>query len=431
MKKAGLLFLVFALFSRTFLSNIAMSDDWRQFRGPGSNGVLEGSELPEEWGTDSNVKWKVPVPGEGWSAPIIVGQKVFVTTAVSSGQKNKGSEHEWRVICLDAASGKQLWSNNAIKSKPRLGTHRDNTYASETPVTDGKHLVAYFGMMGLFCYDLDGKELWKKDLGNFAMQNEWGTSSSPIIHDGLLFLQVDNEEKSFLVAFDVATGQEKWRKDREEKSNWGSPIVWTNTKRVELVTSGRTIRSYNPVDGTLLWQATLNAGGVSSTPSGNRDLLFVGNQGRQGAGMMAIKAGATGDISLKSGSTSNSSVLWSTKEFGPNRASPLVVDGQIFLPSGRDGQLLCIDAKTGVKLYQSRLPEAGAFWASPWSYKGLVYCPDENGNTFVLKPGPNMEIVRVNKLPEPDARYWATSAANDETLFIRSTNTVYAVTSLP
>ena len=204
-RKTSLSFLAFVL-----LCDVTHSDDWRQFRGPHSNGVIQDIKIPEVWGVDSNIKWRIDVPGEGWSAPVVVGQKVFVTTAVSSGQKNKESDHDWKVMCFDAATGKSLWSETAIKSKPRLGTHRDNTYASETPVTDGKHLVAYFGMMGVFCYDFEGKELWKVDLGNFKMQNEWGTSSSPIIHNGLLFLQVDNEQQSFLVALDVSTGKEKW-----------------------------------------------------------------------------------------------------------------------------------------------------------------------------------------------------------------------------
>ena len=423
-KKSILMFLALAV-----LCNATNAEDWRQFRGPGSNGIVQDIKLPEVWGMDSNIKWKVTVPGEGWSAPIVVGQKVFVTTAVTTDQKNKNSEHKWMVLCLDAMSGKVLWSKESIKSKPRLGTHRDNTYASETPVTDGTKIVAYFGMMGVFCYDLDGKELWKKDLGNFPMKNEWGTSSSPIIHNGQLFLQLDNEQKSFVVAMDLATGNEKWRKEREEASNWGSPIIWTNAKRTELVTAGKTIRSYNPEDGTLLWQATSSVGGFSSTPSGNAELLVVGHQGRDGAGMMVVKAGASGDISLKANETSNSNILWSTKEFAPQRSSPLVLDGQIFLLGGRGGQLICVDAKTGTKLYQERLPDAGAFWASPWSYKGMVYCPDENGNTFVLKPGPKMDLVRVNKLPEESARYWATSAASDGTLYLRSTNTLYAVSA--
>ncbi len=423
-KKSSLMFLALAVFC-----NEANAEDWRQFRGPGSNGIVQDIKLPEVWGTDSNIKWKATVPGEGWSAPIVVGQKVFVTTAVTTDQKNRNSEHKWMVLCLDAMSGKVLWSKEAIKSKPRLGTHRDNTYASETPVTDGTKIVAYFGMMGVFCYDLDGKELWKKDLGNFPMKNEWGTSSSPIIHNGLLFLQLDNEQKSFVVAMDLATGNEKWRKEREETSNWGSPIIWTNAKRTELVTAGKTIRSYNPEDGTLLWQATSSVGGFSSTPSGDAERLVVGHQGRDGAGMMVVKTGASGDISLKANETSNSNILWSTKEFAPQRSSPMVLDGQIFLLGGRGGQLICVDAKTGSKLYQERLPDAGAFWASPWSYKGMVYCPDENGNTFVLKPGPKMDLVRVNKLPEESARYWATSAASDGALYLRSTNTLYAVSA--
>jgi outer membrane protein assembly factor BamB len=421
-KKAGLIFLAIAV-----ICNGSNANDWWQFRGPGSNGIVNDLKLPEVWGIDSNIKWKATIPGEGWSAPIVVGQKVFVTTAISSGQKNKNSEHEWRVLCLDGESGTVLWSKVAIQGKPRLGTHRDNTYATETPVTDGTKIVAYFGMMGVFCYDLDGKELWKKDLGNFPMKNEWGTSSSPVIHNGLVFLQADNEQKSFLVALELATGKEVWRQERSEASNWGSPIIWTNGKRTELVTAGKTIRSYKPDDGTLLWQATSSVGGYSSTPSGNADLLVVGHQGRDGAGMMVIKAGATGDISLKANETSNSNILWSSKEFAPNRSSPLVVNGQIFILSGRSGILSCVDTMTGNRLYQDRLPDAGAFWASPWSYKGQVYCPDENGNTFVLNPGPKMELVRVNKLPEENARYWATSAASDGTLYIRSTNTLYAV----
>ncbi len=418
-----------ALLAACAICDRTNADDWRQFRGPQSNGVIDDAKLPEVWGSDSNVRWKVPVSGEGWSAPIVVGQKVIITTSVSTGQKNQDADHVWKVICLDAASGKTVWSTDAISSKPRLGTHRDNTYATETPVTDGSRIVVYFGMMGVFCYDLDGKELWRKDMGNFPMKNDWGTGSSPIIHDGLVFLQVDNEQSSFLVALEIATGEEKWRKNREETSNWGSPIVWTNSMRKELVTSGKTIRSYRPADGALLWQATSKVGGFSSTASGNADLLVVGHQGRDGAGMMVFKAGATGDVSLNANETSNSTILWSTTEFAPQRSSPLVIEGQIFLLGGRGGIVTCVDALTGNKLYQERLPGAGAFWASPWSNQGLVFCPDENGNTFVLKPGPKMDLIRVNKLPEENARYWATSAASNGTLFIRSTNTVYAVSA--
>ena len=421
---------VLLLLSVCIFGGRVLADDSLQFRGTNSDGFVLEKNVPEVWDLNSQIKWQVAVPGEGWSAPIVVGERLFLTTSVSAGRKDMNSEHDWQVLCFDKTTGKSLWSKSVLKGKPRLGTHRDNTYASETPVCDGKHLVVYFGMMGLVCFDLDGNELWKKDLGNYPMQLNWGTSSSPVMHGNLVYLQVDNDQKSFLVALDIATGVEKWRKDRDESSNWGSPIIWQNAKRTELITAGRTIRSYKPDDGSLLWQLTLNAGGVCSTPTGDSDVLIVGNQGRQGAGMMAVRAGATGDVSLKENEASNSSVLWSTKKFGPQRSSPMMVGGQVYLFGQRDGQLTCVDAKSGEVLYQERIPNAGAFWASPWVNNGLIYCTDENGNTYVLKPGPKLEVVRVNKLPpKEESRFWATSAASDGFLFIRSSNTLFALSA--
>lgn len=402
--------------------------DWLQFRGAQANGITTEEGFPNQWDEQSNIKWQASVPGEGWSAPIIVNGKVIVTTAVSQGQKNRDSKHEWQIICFDETSGKKLWSKTATTGNPRLGTHRDNTYASETPVSDGTHVVVYFGMTGLYCYDLDGNELWKKDLGSFPMQNDWGTSSSPTLQDGLVFLQVDNEERSFLTALDIKTGNEKWRKDRDERSNWGSPILWKNSKRTELVTSGRIVRSYNPADGQLLWQLTLEAGGVSSTPAAEGDLLVVGSQGRGGSGMFAVNAGASGDVSLKAGELSNASVAWGTRELGPQRSSPLIYQGYLYLLGNRGGQITCLDAKTGKKIFQERLPDSGPFWASPWVCNGLIYCPDELGNTFVIKPGPKLDIVSINKLPSNnEARYWATSGMANGVLYIRSSNAIYAV----
>ena len=422
--------LLFSFFVFDMAVQYLVADDSNQFRGTNANGFVLDKGIPEVWNADSQFKWQAKIPGEGWSAPIVVGEKVIVSTSVSSGGKDMNSEHDWQVHCFDKTTGKAVWSKTVAHGKPRLGTHRDNTYASETPVSDGKHVVVYFGMTSVCCFDLDGNELWKKDLGNFPMQNNWGTSSSPVIFEGSVFLQIDNELKSFLVSLDIKTGAEKWRKDRDEVSNWGSPIIWSNAKRNELITAGKFIRSYNPADGSLLWQLALNAGGVSSTPTGDKEILLVGNQGRQGAGMMAVRAGASGDISLKEGEASNASVLWSTRKFGPQRSSPLMIDGYVYLLGQRDGQLTCVDAKSGNLLYQDRIPNAGAFWASPWTYEGLVYCPDENGKTHVLKPGPKMEVVRVNTLQVKDgSRLWATSTASSGFLFIRSSDTLFALST--
>ncbi len=207
----------------SLLPSSLLAADWLQFRGENANGIVTEPGFVQQWSPSSQVAWQVNIPGEGWSAPIVVKGKVILTTAISQGGKSRDSEHEWQIICLDEKTGKELWRKTALKGKPPLGTHRDNTYATETPASDGEHVVVYFGMIGLFCYDLNGTEVWKKDLGNFPMMADWGTSSSPVIQDGLTYLQIDNEQQSFVVALDVKTGEEKWRKPRDEKSNWGSP----------------------------------------------------------------------------------------------------------------------------------------------------------------------------------------------------------------
>jgi len=405
----------------------ASAENWYQFRGPQGNGISSDASVPESWSPSAGVRWKTSIPGEGWAAPVVVGGKVILCTAVSEGRKDPGSTHRWQVICLDEKTGEVLWTQTAKEAKPSLRTHRDNTYATETPVTDGERVIAYFGMTGLYCYDLDGKPLWSKDLGSFPMRNDWGTSSSPVIADGSVILQIDNEQASFIVALDAETGEERWRRQRQESSNWGSPVVWTNSLRSEVITSGKTIRSYDPASGDLLWELNFGLSGISSSPVGSGDLLVVGHAGRNGAGMMAVKAGGSGDISLTNGQTSNEWVAWSLKE-GPGRASPLVYDGYVYLLGGRGGMLTCLDAQTGEVAYRERLRGAGAFWASPWVSGGKLFCPDEAGKTFVLQPGPEFKLLATNELPaDRNDRFWATAAIGDGTLFVRSSSAVYAI----
>lgn len=409
---------------------VAFGDEWAQFRGPNGNGISAGKQLPITWAPDANVKWETPIPGEGWASPVVTQGKVIVSTAVSEGGKDPNSVHQWQVICLDEKTGKVLWTKTAKTAKPSIKTHRDNTYASETPVTDGERVVAYFGMTGLYCYDLDGNELWSKDLGSYQMRNDWGTSSSPVIARGMVFLQVDSEENSFVVALDVKTGEERWRQTRDEPSNWGSPVLWQNSQRTELITAGRVIRSYNPDNGELLWELNFGKSGINSSPAGNGDLLLVGHVGREGGGMYAIKAGASGDISLRDGELKNAFVAWSSDEEGPSRSSPLLYQDYVYLLGGRGGIVTCLDAKTGETVFKERIPGAGAFWASPWAYEGKVFCPDSDGNTFVLEPGRELKVLSTNKLPaEQGNRFWASSAIANGTVFIRSTNSLYAIGS--
>ena len=411
-----------------FSTPFVRAEDWRQFRGFNASGVSNDPKLPKTWGLSKNIRWKVSIEGDAWSSPIVTGGKVFLTNAVTDGPQSVDSNYRWELICLDAKTGSRLWTKLAMEGKPRLKTHRDNSYATETPVTDGKYVVAYFGMMGLFCYDMDGDLVWKKDLGNYPMNHEWGTSSSPAVMDDKIFLQVDNEASSFVIAMDIQTGEELWKQPRAEGSNWGSPIVWVNDQRRELVTGGSVVRAYDLEDGSLLWQVDIQHGGLNATPSATSKQLVVGRDGRGGTSFFSIRSGGSGDLVEATSEGSESAIMWSTGEFGPNRASPIVVEGYVYLLGGRGGKITIVDAATGALLEQARLPGAAEFWASPWANEGLVYCLDASGKTFVIKPGPTLEVVAVNTLTGNDrARFWSSPAISNGTIFIRSDETLYAI----
>ena len=406
--------------------------------------------------------WKVSVPGVAWSCPIVVGDKVFVTTAVADGQpKPRGGggrwrrrwrsgrwrrraagrwrtgggggrggpdkEYTWKVVCLDRTTGKELWATKAAVGKPKYGTHGSNTFASETPVSDGERVYAYFGASGtVIAYDLAGKEVWKKDIGAFPMQNNWGTSSSPVVHDGMLFVQCDNEEKSFLVAFDAKTGEQKWKVDRAEKTNWSTPVHLEDEGPHRPGRRRRAARSAGTTRRTAKWCGNWRSAAGSATPprSAIDERLYFGTGawaaavaaagravavpgggpgggGRPGGGgagagtLFAVKAGATGDISLKDGETTSDGVAWSAPRAAPAAATPLVYDGYRVHPGPARRAVSCFDAKTGKAEYtKERIPKAGAFWASPWAYDGKVFCLDETGTTHVLKAGATFEVLR-------------------------------------
>ena len=250
----------------------ALAENWSQFRGTNANGVVSEGELPVTWGPDDHVLWKVSLPGNGWSQPIVWGERIFVTTAETDNQAkpdpkfttpNIGEKaptdvsYRWKVLCLDAASGKTLWDRTARDGQPTIPTHRNNTYASETPATDGERVVAYFGMTGVYCYDFAGNLLWTRDLGTHPTMFGWGTGSSPILFGDKVYIQCDNDEASFLVALDKRTGKDVWRVDRDEQTNWSTPYIWKNKNRTELVTAGGSkFRSYDPESGKLLWSMT-------------------------------------------------------------------------------------------------------------------------------------------------------------------------------
>lgn len=402
-------------------ANPVLGDDWWQFRGPGGSGIANGPGLPKTWSETENVKWSVEIPGEGWASPIVTGGRVIIATAVPEGEGGRDGKMRWEVHCFDANTGEAIWKRVAAEGKPRVGTHRDNTYASETPASNGHRIITYFGMTGVYCYDWEGKLLWEKDLGAYQMQGDWGTSSSPVIHNDRVFIQVDNEEDSFLVALNVETGEEVWRKAREEGSNWGSIVVWQNSKRTELVTSGSKARSYDPDSGELLWEAEIGTGGVSSSPSAVGDLMFVGSSGRRSrSNLVAIKAGASGDLDEEG----NTGIAWRTSEAAPSRSSPLVYEGHVYILDNRGGIVVCLDAESGDVMYRERMPNGGAFWASPYAFDGAVFCPADNGITYVLNAGKDFELITTNEL---EGRFWATPAVVNNSIYIRSAKKLYCI----
>jgi outer membrane protein assembly factor BamB len=346
------------------------------------------------------------------------------------GGRPPDAVYKWEVYCLSAADGKVLWHRTAAAHKPTTPKQAANTYASETPVTDGQRIYAYFGMTGVFCYDLDGNLIWKKGLGSYPMALGFGTGSSPVLDGERLFIQCDNEEKSFLIALDKKTGNKLWEMDRTERSDWSTPFIWKNRVRTELVCMGGPhVRSYDPATGKQLWQLAGMQQMPKTSPAATADLLFVGSGYQAGFGsgikpLFAVKAGASGDISLKEGATSNKTVAWYLPQAAPGLASPLVYEGLLYVPDQRGNVLTCYDAKSGKRVYRERLEGATGFTASPWAYGGKVFCLDGAGTTFVVKAGRQFKLLGKAPIGE---QCWASPAVGEKALFLRSVDRLYCI----
>ncbi len=428
------------------LSGHISAGNWPQFRGPNGDGIISGAKPPLEWAVDRHILWKTALPGTGWSQPIVWGNTIFITAAETENQKKpKGGENDpglgillgspppnvvyrYWVIGLDGDTGKVLWKTLAHEGKPRIATHRNNTYASETPIVDGERIIACFGMIGLFAFELSGKPLWNKDLGAYPMQFGWGTGSSPILHNGRVFVQCDNEKASFLVAIDAKSGDEIWRVDRDEKSNWCSPYLWKNVRRTELVCAGgKRVRSYNPDNGRLLWELKAD-GRTAVTPIGNAEMIFVDSEDRitgvRGS-ITAVRSGASGDISLASGEQSSDFIAWSISLNLPRIASPLLLDDDLYVFAQQGGFVHCFDAATGAERYRQRMSGIKGFTASPVFADGRIYCIDEAGTTVVLRPGPAFELLASNSFD--DEIFWASPAIIGDNLLLRGTDSLYCI----
>ena len=427
----------------------AHGGDWPSFHGAGAAGVGDGP-LASSWDATKmeNIAWKTPIPGLAHSSPITWGDRVFVTTAVATGEPTFRSglygdvdpvENEppqrYVVMALDLKTGKVLWEKTAAEGPVKVKRHLKASHASSTPATDGKHLVAIFGPEGLFCYDLDGKLLWRKDLGMldagwfFNPAYQWGYAASPIIYKDLVIVQADVQQGSFIAAFRLADGSEAWRTAREEIPSWGTPTIVDGPSGPELVTNGsRYLRGYDPLTGKELWRAQNRSEITVATPVASQGLVLFTNGYRPVPSIVAIKAGARGDVSLKEGQSSNEGVAWYKDKGGTYMPTPVVV-GEQFYTLANQGVLTCYDARTGDKQYQERVGgTGGAFTASIVAGDGRLYLASEDGDVWVVKAGPKYELIGKNPMGEV---MMATPAIAGGRLLIRTRGNLVATAPPP
>jgi outer membrane protein assembly factor BamB len=418
-----------------------LAAQWGQFRGPGAAGIGEGTDLPDTWSATENVKWKVNIPGQGWSSPIAWGDHIFVTSVVPVGEietPKRGLylqgerpaptiDHRYVVYAIDFNSGSIVWEREVHRGVPPGARHLKNTFASETPVTDGTRVYAAFGNVGIYAFDFNGRPIWSMPIEAKPTRNGWGTGASPVLHDGRLYFVNDNEEASWLIAIDAATGQQIWRTERPKETNWSTPFVWRHASRTEIVTNGTSaIRSYD-LQGTPLWHLRPSSTHVITTPFASGDLLYAtsGYVGDPTRPAYAIRPGGSGDISLKAGETSNASIAWSLPQGGTYNVSPIVYGGYFYTLFDR-GFFTCHEATTGKEIYTKvRLdPAASGFTASPWAYNGKIFAISEDGTTYVIQAGPEFKVIGQNVL---DEFTMASPAIHRNSLVIRTATALYKI----
>ena len=438
----GLLALLLAPFDAAAQSTA----EWPQFRGLTAGAAEDHPALPDTWSTTENVAWATEIPGLGWSSPIVAGDHVFVTSAISAGNEREPipglydpgaswgktrsmAAHRWMVYSLDFETGRVRWARELEGTVPPEMKHLKNSFASETPVTDGRRVYVYFGSIGLVAaLNMSGETVWTANVGAFNGGQEFGAAASPVLHDGRLYIVNDNTTRSFLAAFDAATGDNVWRIDRDETENWSTPFVWENEIRTEIVTTGRRrIRSYD-LDGNQLWELGGMTGNVVPTPFAQHGLLYL-SSGYPGAftrPVYAVRPGASGDISLTEGGARSEHIAWYQPRLGTYSTSALVYGNYYYTLLDR-GFLLCHDARTGEEIYgRQRIAPGHGFTASPWGYNGKVFLLSEAGDTYVVGAGREFNILRINKLDEMSL---ATPAIARGSLFVRTRSKLYRITS--
>jgi outer membrane protein assembly factor BamB/protein tyrosine phosphatase (PTP) superfamily phosphohydrolase (DUF442 family) len=420
---------------------------WPSFRGPHASGVANAQNLPDQWNakTGENILWQTKIPGLAHSSPIVSGNRVFITSAVSTDPKatfkpglygdgdasKDRSQHRWMIYAVDKRSGKIVWERIAYQGEPREKRHIKATYANSTPATDGRIVVAWFGSQGVHAYDVNGRFLWKVDLGRIDVGAydvpgyEWGPASSPIIWKDLVILQCDTQADSFIIALNANTGETVWKTDRDELPSWGSPTVVTTAKGEELVTNASNfIRGYDPRTGKELWRLGRSSKITAPTPIFSDDVLVVVSGRGPERPIFVMKAGARGDLTLPDGKTSSDAVIWSRTGRGSYMPTPLIYDGVLYVLAN-NGTFDAYNLKTGEEFYRQRLPVIGSgYSASPVAADGKIYLSNEDGEIIVVAAGQKFSHIATNTMGE---LLMATPALSDGVMYVRSAESLFAV----
>jgi len=428
-------------------SAIKPGGSWPSFRGPNASGIADGQNLPDEWNgkTGQNILWRTPIPGLAHSSPIVWGDRVFVTSAISSDPKatfkpglygdgdasKDRSRHKWMIYALDKHSGKIVWQRVAFEGEPRERRHIKATYANSTPATDGRIVVAWFGSQGVYAYGVDGRFLWKVDLGRLDLGAydiptvEWGSASSPIIWKDLVILQCDTQADSFIVALNANTGETVWKTERDELPSWGTPTIALTSQGEELITNAsHFIRGYDPRTGKELWRLGKSSKLTAPTPVFADDVVVVASGRGPERPIFVVKAGARGDLTLPDGKTSSDAIVWSRTGRGSYMPTPLIYRGILYVLNN-GGVFDAYNLKTGAELYRQRLPVVGdGFSASPVAADGKIYLSNEDGDILVVAAGEKFTHLGTNSLGE---LLMATPALSEGVMYVRTAQSVFAI----
>lgn len=424
--------------------------DWGQFRGGAALGHAGEAGLPLSWdaspGSKGKVAWRTAIPGAGWSQPVSVGGRIYLTTAVvPGGRKPKGMSGgvmdlstmgwgkppkdpiEWRVLALDAADGSLVWSKTVVEEVAREAVHASNTYATETPCATADGVWAFFGATGtVVALDAEGNERWRRDFGPQKITNGFGTGASPVLHDGRLLVQCYNDEAGDLHCLDAATGADIWTATRSKGASWATPVIWDNGGTTEVVTGGQgSIVAYALADGAERWRyAGLDTSFACSLGADADGIYFGTSSPGSKAPAAAILAGATGDVSLADGEKTSAVVPWTRTKSGAGMPSPVVV-GDLLYFFGQT--VVCYDKRTGEEKYRKRMPGGTQAVGCPIVVGERIYVVNEAGRTIVLKTGPEFEILAESDLAAEGEVFWATPGVTGDALLVRSSDALYCI----